>query len=80
MSQPKLATNMLTVVVILFALGVSTAVDPRYASVFYDAKSNKLYIEEDYLEGAVAWGKFSNQVNKTGYVLYFAHETQMRIK
>ena len=73
MSQPKLATNMLTVVVILFALGVSTAVDPRYASVFYDAKSNKLYIEEDYLEGAVAWGKFSNQINETGYALYFGH-------
>lgn len=62
------ALHLSVVCIIVSTLSISKADDSQYASVFYDAKTYELYIEEDYLDGAVAWGRFSNQVNKTGYV------------
>jgi hypothetical protein len=52
----------------LFHFALTRADDGEYASVLLDPLSNRLYVEDDVLEGAVAWAKFSNQVNKTGYV------------
>ena len=58
----------LNVFLILAGFRISRADDPQYASAYYDAKTDEVYIEGDYLEGAVAWARFSNQVNETGYV------------
>ena len=52
--------------VFLFRFALSRGDDAEYASVLLDPQTNKLKIEDDVLEGAVAWGRFSNQVNETG--------------
>ena len=57
----------------LFQFVLSRAEDAQYASVLLDPISHQLYIEDDVLEGAVAWARFSNQINETGYVLFDTH-------
>ena len=52
----------------LFQFVLSRAEDAQYASVLLCPTSHQLYIEDDVREGAVAWARFSNQINKTGYV------------
>ena len=52
--------------VFLFSFALCRGDDAEYASILLDPRSNKLYIEDDVFESAVAWGRFSNQVNETG--------------
>ena len=59
-------TRYFLVCVFLLHFALSGADDAEYASVLLDPLSNKLYIENDVFESAVAWARFSNQVNKTG--------------
>jgi hypothetical protein len=58
---------------LLFHFALTRADDGEYASVLLDPLSNRLYVEEDVLEGAVAWARFSNQVNKTGYIAFVSY-------
>ncbi len=58
----------LIVCLFLFYFALSRAQEAEYASVLLDPLSNRLYIQDDVFEHAVAWGRFSNQVNETGYV------------
>ena len=53
-----------------FIIARTLADDAQYASVLLDPVSNRLFIENDVFQDAVAWGRFSNQVNKTGYVQF----------
>ena len=59
-------TRYFLVCAFLFHFALSGADDAEYASVLLDPLSNKLYIENDVFESAVAWARFSNQVNTTG--------------
>ena len=47
----------------------------EYASVVLDPISHQLYIENDVLEGAVAWARFSNEINETGWSYLEVHTT-----
>ena len=57
----------------LFHFVLIRADDAQYASVLLDPVSHQLYVEDDVLEGAVAWARFSNQINETGYVHLDTH-------
>ncbi|XP_028400611.1 putative phospholipase B-like 2 [Dendronephthya gigantea] len=60
----------------LFLVHFAGADEALYASVVWDPLSNHLYVEDAVLPDAVAWGRFSNEVNKTGWSYLEVHTTR----